>query len=177
MGPFNCANWYHSRVIPLESGARAAAGTASNLITQPHLSPLGLHPPHHPQISKCTRRPLIKLPTAWQPPLIRSRAGLHGNSALQEQKGQSGWRVGLGGGRAVHLHGVHTSGKQPSGVRSIVALPAQHPCPCWSTHLFRFFASPLYFPDPALPLAFLLKQPVPASYLQYPPGSLGDDQT
>lgn len=54
MGPFNCANWYHSRVIPRESGARAAAGPASKLSAQPHLA--------------CALRSLPNTKTHWMSP-------------------------------------------------------------------------------------------------------------
>lgn len=61
MGPFNCANWYHSRVIPRESGAPAAAGPASNLSAQPHGDPRGRN-------LACALRPPPKSKTHWVSP-------------------------------------------------------------------------------------------------------------
>ena len=55
----------HSRVIPLESSTQAAAGPASNLITQPHTSPQAPTmpaPSQSPPNIKMHEVPLIKLP-------------------------------------------------------------------------------------------------------------------
>lgn len=122
MGPFNCANWYHSRVIPLESGdsgsswARSQPPTPSPIRTRPRGLQPGLHPPNRPPISKCARCPLIKLPAllaaAFDPeagrPAPRLSAGFFRHFCHKRTKGPNGGRVGAGGeGTALNLV-IHT---------------------------------------------------------------------
>lgn len=75
MGPFNCANWYHSRVIPRESGARAAAGpppTSAPSPTGTRGPQPGLRPPHLPQRAKGTGCPLLTPPHGLAAPLLEA---------------------------------------------------------------------------------------------------------
>lgn len=105
----------------------------------------GLHPPNLPQISKCTRYPLIKLPNRLAAafdveeglPARSSRPISSGSSAIKEQKGQAGGGVCFKSGCAhshVHVCTCHGSVQRGTEVTSL-SWPS-YLCPlCYCIHL------------------------------------------